>query len=144
MPEITNASGTAFTRGGLSKRTGCNIETIRYYEKMGLLPDPPRTQGGHRVYGQDHLKRLTFICRSRELGFSLKEIRSLLGLVDGGEFTCAEVHTLTLDHVEDVNRKISDLHRMKRILVQMAEQCANDEIPECPIIDALFEERLEA
>ncbi len=142
MAKITNTREVSFTRGSLSKRTGCNIETIRYYENMGLLPDPPRTQGGHRVYGEDHVKRLTFICRSRELGFRLNDIRSLLGLVDGGEFTCAEVHALTLDHVKDVKRKISDLLRMKRVLLQMAERCANDEIPECPIIDALFEERL--
>jgi MerR family transcriptional regulator, mercuric resistance operon regulatory protein len=141
MTKITKTRESTFTRGSLSKRTGCNIETIRYYENMGLLPDPPRTQGGHRVYGNDHLKRLTFICRSRELGFSIKEIRSLLGLVDGGDFTCAEIHTLTLDHVEDVKQKISDLQSMKLVLLHMAERCADNEIPECPIIDALFEER---
>ena len=73
-----------FTIGVLSKGTGCNIETIRYYEHIGLLPEPPRSQGGHRLYEEDHLGRLTFIRRSRELGFTLDEVRGLLRLVDGG------------------------------------------------------------
>ncbi len=135
-----NGAGT-YSRGALSKRTGCNIETIRYYESIGLMPEPPRTQSGHRVYADGHVKRLTFICRCRELGFSLREIRSLLGLVDGGGSSCAEVHALTLDHVTDVQRKIADLRRMERVLSDMAAQCADDEIPDCPIIDALFEEK---
>ncbi|MDH3701957.1 MAG: helix-turn-helix domain-containing protein [Alphaproteobacteria bacterium] len=135
-----DGAGT-FTRGRLSKRTGCNIETIRYYESIGLVPDPPRTAGRHRVYGEEHLKRLTFICRSRELGFSLSEIRSLLALVDGGDSSCAEVQALTLAHVGDVKRKIADLRRMERVLSAMAVQCEDDEIPECPIIDALFEDK---
>ncbi len=76
-----------FGIGALSTRTGVNIETIRYYEREGLLPHPPRTAGGHRSYSEDHLKRLTFIRRSRELGFSIAEIRGLLALVDGGSYT---------------------------------------------------------
>ncbi len=69
--------------GSLSKRTGCNIETIRYYERIGIMPKPPRTEGGHRVYTRDRLKRLTFIRRSRELGFTLDQVRNLLSLADG-------------------------------------------------------------
>ncbi|MDH3920601.1 MAG: MerR family transcriptional regulator, partial [Rhodospirillales bacterium] len=87
------------TIGALSKNTGCNIETIRYYERIGLLPAPPRSAGGHRLYGEVLLKRLTFIRRGRELGFTLDDIRGLLGLVDGGAYTCAEVKALTLDHL---------------------------------------------
>lgn len=131
-----------YTRGALSKRSGCNIETIRYYEKIGLMPDPPRTGSGHRVYADHHVRRLTFIRRCRELGFGLREIRSLLGLVDGGGASCAEVQALTLDHVADVKRKIADLRRMERVLSGMAAQCEDDTIPDCPIIDALFEENL--
>lgn len=141
MPEVTSARAEGVTRSVLAKRTGCNIETIRYYESIGLMPEPPRTESGHRVYADDHVRRLTFIRRCRELGFGLREIRSLLGLVDGGEASCAEVHALTLDHVADVHRKIADLRRMERVLSAMAAQCEDDEIPDCPIIDALFEEK---
>ncbi len=135
----TTASVTSqLTIGALSKRTGCNIETIRYYERIGILPAPPRTEGGHRLYGRDHLKRLFFVRRSRELGFSLKEVRGLLSLVDGGDYTCAEVKTLTLRHADEVKRKITDLRKMERVLKDMASQCDGGEIPECPVIDALF------
>jgi MerR family mercuric resistance operon transcriptional regulator len=81
--------------GGLSKLTGVKIETIRYYERQKLLVDPPRSEGGHRCYNEDHLKRLTFIRRSRQLGFSMEEIRELLILVEGGMYTCGEVNALT-------------------------------------------------
>jgi DNA-binding transcriptional MerR regulator len=76
-----------FTIGEISEQTGVHIETVRYYEKVGLLPPPPRTEGGHRLYADDHLKRIIFIRRSRELGFTLDDIRNLLGLVEGG-YTC--------------------------------------------------------
>ena len=124
--------------GAMSKRTGCKIETIRYYERIGVMPAPARTEGGHRLYGRDHLKRLTFIRRSRELGFGLKEVRELLSLVDGGGSTCAEVEALTLEHLGEVRRKLADLERMERVLREMASRCEGGEIPECPIIEALF------
>ena len=129
---------TPFTIGSLSKGTGCKIETIRYYERIGLLPKPPRSQGGHRLYEEEHLKRLTFIRRSRELGFTLHEVRGLLRLVDGGEYSCAEVKALTLDHVAEVRRKLADLRKVKRVLEAMAAECDGGEVPECPIIDALY------
>ena len=127
-----------FTIGALSKGTGCKIETIRYYERIGLLPKPPRSPGGHRLYQDDHLRRLTFIRRCRELGFTLDEVRGLLHLVDGGAYTCAEVKALTLDHAAELRRKVADLRRMKRVLEEMAAECEGGEVPECPIIDALF------
>src|SRR3546814_9211187 len=77
--------------GDLSGRTGVNIETIRYYERIGIMPEPPRSAGRQRVYDSGHIKRLAFIRRSRELGFSLDEVRALLTLVDGGDYTCGEV-----------------------------------------------------
>ncbi len=129
---------TPFTIGSLSKGTGCKIETIRYYERIGLLPKPPRSQGGHRLYEEEHLKRLTFIRRSRELGFTLHEVRGLLRLVDGGEYSCAEVKALTLDHVAELRRKLADLRKVKRVLEEMAAECDGGEVPECPIIDALY------
>lgn len=126
-------------RGELAERSGCNIETVRFYEKQGLLPAPPRTAGGHRDYADEHLRRLTFIRRARELGFTLDEVRGLLALVDGGDWTCAEVQAMTLGHLADVRRKIADLTKMAAILDDMAAQCDGDAVPECPIIDALLE-----
>ncbi len=127
-----------FTIGALSKGTGCHIETIRYYERIGLMPKPPRSPGGHRLYEEDHLRRLTFIRRSRELGFTLEEVRGLLRLVDGGSYTCAEVKTLTLDHAAEVRRKVADLRKLERVLKEMAAECDGGEVPECPIIDTLY------
>jgi MerR family mercuric resistance operon transcriptional regulator len=132
-------SGKPLTRGALAARTGCNIETIRYYERVGLLPPPPRSAGGHRLYGQDLVRRLNFVRRSRDLGFSIEEIRELLRLVDGGTYTCGEVEQLARDHVREIRRKIADLRRLKRVFETMAAQCSGDAVPDCPIIDALFD-----
>ena len=126
--------------GALSERTGCNVETIRYYEKIHLLPPPPRSAGGRRLYPDTHLRRLVFIRRCRQLGFHLDEIRELLSLVDGGSYTCAEVRELTLNHAEELERKIADLKRMKSVLKEITSRCVGGQIPECPIIDALFQE----
>jgi MerR family mercuric resistance operon transcriptional regulator len=130
-----------FPIGQLSRRSGVNIETIRFYERVGILPEPPRSQGGHRLYGEIHEKRLHFVRRSRELGFSLDEIRELLRLVDGGRYTCSEVKAITLDHLADVRRKMADLRRLARTLAAVAERCRGGRVPECPIIDALFDGR---
>lgn len=127
------------TRGELAKRTECNIETIRYYEQVGLLPPPPRSEGGHRLYGRDLIKRLVFIRRSRDLGFTIEEIRKLLGLVDGQKYTCAEIEGLATEHVGDIRKKISDLRKLMRVLETMASRCSRGRVPECPIIDALFD-----
>jgi MerR family mercuric resistance operon transcriptional regulator len=124
--------------GALSQQSGVNIETIRYYEKIGVMPKPGRSAGGYRVYGQDHVKRLHFVRRGRELGFSLDELRRLLVLVDGHSYTCAEIHALTVEHVKDIRQKISDLRRLERVMSGMAANCTRDQIPECPVIDALF------
>jgi MerR family mercuric resistance operon transcriptional regulator len=91
------ASRKPLTRGALAARTGCNIETIRYYERVGLLPPPPRSAGGHRLYGEDLVRRLNFVRRSRDLGLSIEEIRELLRLVDGATYTCGEVEQLARD-----------------------------------------------
>ena len=96
------------------------------------------------MYGEAHVKRLTFIRRSRELGFTIQEVRELLSLVDGKRYTCDEVQALTLDHLADVKRKMADLRRLERVLKNMAAQCSGGKVPECPIIDALFASRVEA
>jgi len=124
--------------GELSKRTGVNIETIRYYERIGVMPKPPRTDGGHRVYTEPDTRRLSFISRSRQLGFSLDEIRALLSLVDSDEYTCADVRVLTLEHAAKIHKKIADLKKLERVLKDMAAQCHGDRVPDCPIVDALM------
>ncbi|MDE2513173.1 MAG: helix-turn-helix domain-containing protein [Alphaproteobacteria bacterium] len=142
MSAITNVRrGEHLTRGVLAARTGCNLETIRYYERIGLLPAPPRSAGGYRLYGLDLLKRVNFIRRSRELGFTLAEVGGLLRLVDGRKFTCAQVEKLARDHVHEIRRKIADLRKFERVLETMASQCGGGTVPQCPIIDALFAAR---
>ena len=130
--------------GALSKRTGCNVETIRFYERIGIMPKPARTQAGHRVFTQDHLKRLTFVRRSRELGFTLDQVRNLLSLVDSDDYTCDEVKEMTLEHMGDVRYKIADLRKLERVLNDMVSQCDRGAVPDCPVVDALFETRDES
>jgi MerR family mercuric resistance operon transcriptional regulator len=123
--------------GALSERTGVNIETIRYYERIGLLPAPPRSAGRHRLYGEPHRQRLVFIRRARELGFSLDEVRALLGLGSGHDMSCGEVRTLTQHHIAAIRDKVRDLKRLERTLSDLAAQCKADKVPDCPILDAL-------
>jgi MerR family mercuric resistance operon transcriptional regulator len=139
MAAFKDARAERYSIGRLGTRAGVNLETVRYYERIGLMPRPPRTRGGHRVYDGLHLKRLGFIRRCRELGFSLDEVRTLLRLVDGGDYTCAEVRALTLVHLAEMRRKISDLRRLARSLQDMADQCTGNNVPECPILDVLWD-----
>ncbi len=127
--------------GKLAARTGVNIETIRYYERIGMIPPPPRSAGGQRRYDEIHLRRLAFVRRCRELGFPLDQIRALLDLVDGGDYTCAEVREATVRQLEAVRARIADLRIMERTLDAMAAACAGGSVPDCPIIDALFADR---
>ena len=124
--------------GALSKQTGTNIETIRYYERVGLLPAPGRTAGGYRLYGPDHLKRLTFIRRARALGFSLAEVRRLLTLSDQRRRPCADVRVVAAAHLEDVKGKIADLRQMERVLKETVARCDAGSGSHCPMIDALY------
>ena len=125
------------TRGELAERTGSHIETIRYYEQIGLMPDPPRSAHGHRRYIESHERRLRFILRGRELGFSVDELRKLLDLVDRRAVTCGEVRQAALEHLRDVRRRIADLRRMERTLAGTVARCRGGTLPDCPIIDAL-------
>ena len=128
-----------FPIGAVSQHTAVHIETIRYYEKIGVMPKPGRTAGGNRVYNIDLVRRLNFIKRSRELGFSLKEVRELLDLVDGGDFTCREIHAITARQADNVRAKIRHLRRLERVLKDMAAECSQGILPECPIVDVLSE-----
>jgi MerR family mercuric resistance operon transcriptional regulator len=123
--------------GEFSRRTGGNIETIRYYERIGLLPLPNR-RGRYRRYVAADVARLLFIRRARELGFTLDEVRALLKLSKAdSETSCAEVRELATRHLLEVKTKIADLRAMERTLVRAVSDCDTGEMPGCPLIDAL-------
>ena len=126
--------------GELSRRTGCNIETIRYYERIGLMPAPPR-RGRYRSYDGEDVGRLGFVRRARELGFTLDKVRALLGLAAGGATSCAEVRDLAASHLRDVRARITDLKRMERVLADSVQACDAGQDPGCPLIHALYAER---
>ncbi len=129
---------TGLQIGELSRRTGCHIETIRYYERIGLLPAPQRSTARYRLYDTGDIKRLAFVRRARELGFTLDEVRKLLALsAKDGRSACAEVRELAADHLAEVQAKIADLQKMERVLADAVQRCDEGSFPGCPLIDAL-------
>lgn len=123
--------------GDLAKATGTKVETIRYYEGIGLLPKPARTAGNYRRYDPAHLTRLGFIRRARDLGFSLDEVRELLRLSDDRARSCGEVDAIATAHLVDVERKIADLEALRAELKGLIRQCHRGTIAECRILEAL-------
>jgi len=127
-----------FSRGQIAKYTHIKAETIRYYETCGLLHSPARSAGGHRIYTEDHAKRLKFIRRCRELGFTVNEIIGLITLSEEPHMRCTRVRDVTATHLVEVKAKIKDLKKMERTLHQMVSQCDETDSPECPIIESLL------
>lgn len=128
-----------FRIGELTEKCGVNKETIRYYERLGLLPEPNRTEKGYRMYSLQTVDRLNFIKRMQELGFTLNEIDKLLGVVDRDETKCRDMYDFTVLKIEDIQRKIEDLQRIERMLIDLKERCPeNKDIYECPIIETLM------
>lgn len=127
----------ALTIGEMGKATNTKIETIRYYERIGLLPKPPRTSGNYRNYGQSELGRLSFIRRSRDLGFSLDQVRALLSLSDDRNCDCAGVDRIAKEHLLEVDRKLADLTALRRELKAVIDSCDGGIVADCRIIDAL-------
>lgn len=124
--------------GALAKRIGVNIGTIRCYERVGLMLLPPRNQGGHRFYDDEHIRRLRFIRRSRELGFPLDKIRAMLALVDDSSTVCCETaKEIALRHLADVHGQITCLRKLERALKNMTDCCRPGDQSSCPIIEAL-------
>jgi len=123
--------------GELSRLTGVNIETIRYYEKIKILRPPPRTEGGRRVYGPTETRLLAFIRRGRELGFGLDDIRALLALGAPGKASCADVREIAAHHLGDIRSKIDDLRKLERQLAKTIAQCSGSRVPDCPVLDIL-------
>ena len=123
--------------GRLARHTGTSVETIRYYERVGLWAAPPRSAGGYRLYGAEHLARVNFIRRSRLLGFSIGEVRTLLRLADERKRPCAEARTVAERHLADVRKKIADLKTMEKVLKATVARCAAGPGSHCVLIDAL-------
>jgi MerR family mercuric resistance operon transcriptional regulator len=138
MSHNTKAKARTMTIGGLSERTGVHIETIRYYERIGLLPAPPRSDGRHRRYDDAHRQRLIFIRRARELGFPLDRVRELLGIPAGESPPCEAVKSMTEAHIADIRQKIRSLQRLEEALAGLADQCSGG-LPCCPVLEALAE-----
>ncbi|GEL44797.1 transcriptional regulator [Methylorubrum extorquens] len=137
MGATTSARSGAFTIGQLSRLTGVNIENIRYFEKVGLLSAPPRTEGGHRSYATEHVRTLAFIRRGRELGFTPTEVRALLELHQPGKVSCCEVQEIAAHHLDRVRAKIADLARLERLLAETIDRCSGEAAPECPVLDMI-------
>lgn len=127
-----------FTIGQLSRLAGVGIETIRYYERIGLMPRPPRTGGGRRAFGPDNLAMLSFIKRCRELGFSLDDVRALLAL-RASDCTCSDVMSIAARHLEAVRVKLHTLSEIEASLTALIARCPGDASPECPVLEALDE-----
>ena len=141
MPTITASRAETLPIGALSKRSGVNIETIRYYERVKMLAPPPRTASGRRLYGTMDLRTLVFIRRARELGFSLEEIRTLLRLGGPERATCREVRAIATRHLENIRAKLSDLKKLERLLSTTVARCSGKTAPECPVLEILDIER---
>lgn len=123
--------------GALARMTGTKVETIRFYEKSGLLPVPGRTEGNYRAYEPFHLNRLSFIRRARDLGFSLDQVRALLDLSDDRTRSCEAVDAIAKEHLVEVERKIADLKALRGELDRMLMQCSCGTVAECRIIETL-------
>jgi len=123
--------------GELARKTATKVETIRYYERIGLLAEPARTTGNYRAYETAHLNRLSFIRRSRDLGFSLEQVRTLLDLSDQRQRSCEAVDAIARAHRDEVDRKIADLQALRRELDSLVDQCRHGTVAECGIIEAL-------
>ena len=127
----------AHSIGELGRLTATKVETIRYYERIGLLLKPARTSSNYRDYGQDELGRLSFIRRSRDLGFSLDQVRALLGLSDDRSCDCAGIDRIASQHLVEVDRKIADLRALRRELKAVIDSCDGGTVAECRIVEAL-------
>jgi len=137
MPAITASRAERLPIGQISRLSGVNIETIRYYERVKMLPSPPRTASGRRVYDSTHLRILAFVRRSRELGFSLDQIRTLIRLGGPERASCREVRDIAVHHLDDIRAKLDDLQKLERLLAKTVARCSGKTAPDCPVLDIL-------
>ena len=130
-------SAAVYAIGDLARQTGTKVETIRWYEKDGVMPPPARTEGGRRAYTREHLDRLAFIRHARELGFPLNEVRALLRLADDPDRPCAEADAIARQHLEAVRSRLARLQALETELVRMVEACGHGKVAECRVIQVL-------
>lgn len=125
----------------LAEKCGVNKETIRYYERVGLLKEPSRTNAGYRIYSEEIFNRIKFIKRIQGLGFTLSEISTLLGILDKDDERCKDMNNYVTDKIKEVQMKIKDLKRIEEMLFKLKERCPNDKsMYKCPIIESLVSE----
>ena len=140
MEAITRARA-ALTIGRVSKATGVNIETIRYYERIGLLAAPPRTRGGYRSYDDADVRGLQFVRRARRLGFGIEDIRALLALADQDGTSCSEARNIAAAHLVDVRARLTDLAKLEEMLAATVDacdaRCCATPAPVCPVLEVL-------
>ena len=126
------------TRGEVATEAGVNIETLRYYERRGLVPKPPRSVSNYRLYSEDTVRRVCFVKRAQELGFSLKEIKELLSLRATPKARCSDVRRQAEDKIQNIDGKIRTLRNMRKALSRLVDQCSGSgPVTACPILDAL-------
>jgi MerR family mercuric resistance operon transcriptional regulator len=125
------------TIGKLAAASGIKVTTIRFYERAGLMPMPARSAGRHRSYTSDHLRRLRFICRARELKFSIREIKILLALAEPARDSCREVQALAAAHVKELRKKVNDLMKLETMLSEAVERCSGEPAMSCPVLELL-------
>ena len=123
--------------GELSRRTGVKIPTIRFYEQIGLLSAPPRTEGNQRRYGKPEVERLNFIRHSRELGFEVEDIRELLEMAASPQASCHQADSIARNHLTEIDRRIASLTALRGELTRMVEECGHGRICDCRIIEVL-------
>ena len=133
-------SGAAYAIGDLARQTGTKVETIRWYERDGIMPAPARTEGGHRLYTRTHLDRLAFIRHARELGFPLEDVREMLRLADAPERPCADADAIARAHLVAVRSRIARLQALEAELARMVTACGNGRVAQCRVIEVLADQ----
>ncbi|MBI2718766.1 MAG: helix-turn-helix domain-containing protein [Rhizobiales bacterium] len=135
---ITSTRAAGHSIGQAAALSGVNAETIRYFERIGLIPRAGRMSNGRRTFGPEHLRRLAFIRQARELGFAQSDVRQLLGLADGAPGSCAKVKVIVDANMQAIRGKIARLRRLEEVLKAVSASCANGTRPDCPVIEALM------
>lgn len=134
--------GQSISIGELARRAGCKPETVRYYERIGLLRDASRTDGGQRRYGDDTVRRLSFIRHARDFGFSVGSVRELLAMSDQPDMSCQEVDAIATHHLKEVEARLQRLSALREELQRMVSQCAGGKVESCRIIEVISDHQL--
>jgi DNA-binding transcriptional MerR regulator len=142
MAEINATPPASLAIGDLARRTGCNIQTIRYYERIGLLPAPPRSEGGQRRYGAPAVQRLGFIRHARDLGFDIAAIRELIALAGEPDRPCEDADRIARAQLDSVKSKIAGLKLLQTELERMLRNCAHGTISDCRVVETLGDHAL--